>query len=85
MRRVLLLYFTACLYLTSTAQERAISGRVTSTDDGTALPGVNVLVKGTTNGTVTDAEGKFSLMVTGADAVLSFSFIGLSSKEVASG
>jgi TonB-linked SusC/RagA family outer membrane protein len=50
---------------------------------GSALPGVNVLVKGTTIGAVTDADGNFSLSVPADDAVLVFTFIGYLSQEVA--
>lgn len=67
------------------AQERTITGRVTDVDDGTALPGVNVVVKGTTQGTVTDASGNFSIAVPGPSSTLVFSFIGLSTQEVAVG
>jgi TonB-linked SusC/RagA family outer membrane protein len=64
------------------AQERSISGKVTSTEDGTSLPGVNVVVKGTTNGTVTDAEGNYKISVPSSGGSLVFSFIGLSTTEV---
>ncbi len=67
------------------AQERTISGRVTSAEDGSTLPGVNVVVKGTTNGTVTDADGKYSLAVPASGGALVFSFIGLKSQEVTIG
>lgn len=60
----------------------AVSGKVTS-DDGEALPGVSVVVKGTTQGTVTGVDGDFSLQVPDANSILVFSFIGFSSKEVA--
>src|SRR5690349_12824893 len=46
------------------------------------MPGVNVVVKGTANGTTTDAEGKFSLQVPDADAVLIFSFVGYLPEEI---
>lgn len=39
------------------AQDRTVSGKVTSAEDGLAIPGVNVVVKGTTTGTVTDIDG----------------------------
>jgi TonB-linked SusC/RagA family outer membrane protein len=67
------------------AQDRVVSGKVTSTEDGTALPGVNVLLKGTTNGTVTDAEGSYKLTVPSSGGSLIFSFIGMSGSEVAIG
>lgn len=77
-----------CLSLTMTlhAQERSVSGKVTSAEDGSALPGVNVVVKGTTNGTVTDVDGNYKLSIqSGGNAALVFSFIGLSTTEVAVG
>ena len=58
-----------------------VAGRVTSGDDGTALPGVSILERGTSNGTVTDADGNFSISVND-NAVLVFSFVGFASQEV---
>jgi TonB-linked SusC/RagA family outer membrane protein len=66
----------------SYAQQRTVSGTVTSTEDGSSLPGVNVIVKGTTIGTATDADGKFTLAVPPNGGALVFSFIGLESKEI---
>jgi TonB-linked SusC/RagA family outer membrane protein len=63
-----------------TAQQ-VITGQV-SEESGNPLPGVNVLVKGTAAGTVTDGDGKFSLPVSSNDAVLVFSFIGYKTQEV---
>ncbi|OON69136.1 SusC/RagA family TonB-linked outer membrane protein [Hymenobacter sp. CRA2] len=57
------------------AQTRTVSGRVTDATNGQGLPGVTVIVKGTTNGTSTNAEGSFSLEVP-AGATVSFSSIG---------
>src|SRR5688572_4475428 len=62
----------------------AITGVVTD-ENSVPLPGVNVVIKGTTIGTVTDSEGKFSLNVDSPDAVLVFSFIGYEMQEVALG
>lgn len=67
------------------AQERTISGKVTSAEDGSALPGVNVVLKGTSIGTATDATGTYSLSVPGSGGTLIFSFIGLQSQEIAIG
>lgn len=61
-------------------QTRTITGKVTSEDDG-ALPGVNVIEKGTLNGTVTDLEGNYALEVT-EDAILVFSSVGYTTEEV---
>ena len=58
-----------------------ISGRVTD-DAGGALPGVNVLIKGTSAGTTTDIDGKYTLSVTDAGAVLVFTFIGYKTQEI---
>jgi TonB-linked SusC/RagA family outer membrane protein len=64
-----------------TEVQATITGTVFDSD-GQALPGVNVLVKGTSNGTTTDADGKFSLAADPASAVLVFSFIGYATQEV---
>lgn len=64
---------------------RRIRGVVTSSEDGQPLPGVNVLVKGTTTGTVTNAHGEYDIIVTDNNAVLAVNFIGLQSQEVTVG
>lgn len=63
----------------------AVSGKVTSQEDGSALPGVNVIVKGTTLGVTTDSEGGFRLNVPDQNSVLIVSFIGYTSQEVTVG
>lgn len=80
-------YLAVLLLLVASAawsQSRSVAGKVTSADDGTGLPGVNIIEKGTNNGTVTDVNGNFSLSV-GDNATLVFSFVGYSSQEVAVG
>jgi TonB-linked SusC/RagA family outer membrane protein len=67
------------------AQNRTITGKVTAQDDGSVLPGVNVLVKGSSSGTITDANGAFSIGVTEASPTLVFSYIGYTTQEVAVG
>ncbi len=86
MKRILLLCLSGVLLLSSGAwaQESTVSGRVTSADDGSGLPGVNVVVKGTTDGTVTDAEGNYSLSAP-SNGTLVFTFIGLKTQEIAIG
>ncbi len=64
------------------AQTKTIKGTVTSADDGSPLPGVTVLVKGTTNGTITDANGKYELQVSPKATTLVFSFVGMKTQEV---
>ena len=61
-----------------------VTGKVTSADDGSALPGVNVVEKGTGNGATTDADGNYSIKVA-ANATLVFSFVGYSSQEISVG
>jgi len=64
------------------AQTREISGAVTSGEDGSSIPGASIVVKGTTLGTVTDMDGKFTLKVpTNAKALL-VTFVGMVSTEV---
>ncbi|WP_333821014.1 SusC/RagA family TonB-linked outer membrane protein [Ohtaekwangia sp.] len=63
-------------------QQQTITGQVLD-ESKTPLPGVNVLVRGSTEGTVTDVEGRFSLGGVANDAVLVFSFIGFKTQEVA--
>lgn len=61
---------------------RTITGKVTSAEDGSTLPGVNVVLKGTTNGTVTDAFGDYLITVPDNGGTLVFSFIGLATQEI---
>ncbi len=67
------------------AQDRTLVGKVTSADDGSDLPGVNVLLKGTTSGVVTDARGNYLIHVPVKGGTLVFSFIGLKTQEIAIG
>lgn len=85
MKKFLLTCFSLAIVFTLWAQERTVTGRVTSTEDGSPLPGVNVVVKGTTTGTVTDADGRYSISVPSANSQLVFSFIGLQSQEITVG
>jgi iron complex outermembrane receptor protein len=64
--------------------QQVVMGKVTSSDDGSPIPGVNVLEKGTTNGSVTDGDGGFKINV-GSNATLVFSFVGYASQEIAVG
>ena len=65
--------------------QRSVSGRVVDQENNEGLPGVNVIVKGTTTGTVTDIDGNFSLNVPSAESVLIFSSIGYVTQEVVVG
>src|SRR5688572_22800881 len=82
MKKTLLFFLMTILSVGMYAQDRTVSGRVTDESDGSPLPGVNVVLKGTTNGTVTDTDGRYSLSVPAASNALIFSFIGLVTQEV---
>jgi TonB-linked SusC/RagA family outer membrane protein len=87
MKRILhlvTLLWLGLVCLPAVAQGVAVTGRVTSAEDGTALPGVTVLEKGTTNGVTTDSKGNYQITV-GGNATLVFSFVGLVAEEVAVG
>jgi hypothetical protein len=65
-------------------QSKAVKGKVTSSDDGSSIPGVNIIEKGTSNGTVTDVDGNYSINVSDG-ATLVFTFVGFTSQEIAVG
>src|SRR5690348_4264690 len=77
---VFALSFVVVTLTTAYSQTRTLTGTVS--DAAGTLPGVAVIVKGTTNGTNTDAEGKFSLVVDNSAETLVFSFIGMEAQEV---
>ncbi|MFW5755146.1 MAG: SusC/RagA family TonB-linked outer membrane protein [Tangfeifania sp.] len=78
-----ILFFVLCSLFTlgTFAQDISLSGTVTAADDGQPLPGVSVVVKGTTQGTVTDVDGNYQLEVP-REAVIQFSFIGMQAQEI---
>jgi len=76
-----LLIFTAAV---ASAQSRTVSGKVTSADDGSGMPGVSIAEKGTSNGVISDAEGNYTISV-GPNAILVFSFVGMVSQEITVG
>jgi len=83
MRKFLLISFLCLLHVSVVwAQERTVTGKVTAAEDGSPLPGVNVVIKGTTVGTVTDANGGYQLAVPATSSTLVFSFIGLVTQEI---
>ena len=67
------------------AQTKTISGVVTSAEDKESLIGVSVMIKGTSTGTVTDINGKYTISVPNNDAVLVFSMIGMKKTELKAG
>jgi TonB-linked SusC/RagA family outer membrane protein len=83
MEKKLLRTFLALFFLSVQvmAQQKVISGKVTSADDGNALPGVSIKIKGTSDGTITDSRGSYSIKA-GKGQVLVFSFISFATQEV---
>ncbi|QKZ14416.1 SusC/RagA family TonB-linked outer membrane protein [Spirosoma sp. KUDC1026] len=81
---VSVLFLSLLFSLPLLAQNVAITGRVTSSDDGSALPGVSIVIKGTTQGTTTDANGNYQISAS-PTATLTFSFVGFKSQDVAIG
>ncbi|WP_273215185.1 SusC/RagA family TonB-linked outer membrane protein [Runella zeae] len=79
--RLGVLVLSFALSLSLFAQDRVITGKVSSNSDNTLLPGVSIVVKGTTRGTTTDNNGDFKLTVP-ANATLIFSYIGFTSREI---
>ena len=86
MRRnlLLLLMLSVCFQVTLLAQTKTITGKVTDGGDGQPLPGVNILIKGTSRGSVTGIDGSFTLNAEASD-VLVFSFIGYVTQEITIG
>ncbi len=81
----LLLAFFAIGLNVVLAQTREISGNVSSADDGGTMPGVSVSVKGTTLGTITDINGRYSIKIPAEAKALVFSFVGMTTQEIAIG
>lgn len=77
-----LLLVSVCSLMASA--QTTITGKVRSSEDASPLPGVNIVIKGTTTGTISDADGSFSVSARAED-VLVFSFVGFVSQEVAVG
>jgi TonB-linked SusC/RagA family outer membrane protein len=64
------------------AQTQQITGTITSSEDGLPVPGANIIVKGTTVGTVTDIDGQYVLAAPANATILEYSFVGLKTQEV---
>lgn len=83
-RKLLSTVVMMCLLVSlSQAQDRQVSGKVTAQEDGSGLPGVNIVVEGTTKGTTTDAEGNYAITLTSSENSLVFSFVGYLATTVA--
>ncbi|MDH3710657.1 MAG: TonB-dependent receptor [Cyclobacteriaceae bacterium] len=84
MKRFLLinLILAFALGIQGWAQDRTVTGNVTSADDAAGLPAVNVILKGTTTGATTDVDGNYRLSVPSAGGILVFSSIGFETQEI---
>jgi TonB-linked SusC/RagA family outer membrane protein len=82
--KYLLMFFMALVIQFSYGQEKSISGTVTTSIDDLPLPGVSVIVKGTTRGVQTDFDGKYSIKASVGE-VLHFSYLGMTTFEVTVG
>jgi TonB-linked SusC/RagA family outer membrane protein len=80
--KFIFLFLIAFMAANYAMAQRTISGRILSGEDQSPLPGVNILVKGTTNGTISDADGNYSIHVGSDTDVIVFSFVGFLSQEV---
>ena len=80
--RYLIISFILCCAISVQAQDISISGKVTSSEDDSGLPGVNVVVQGTSTGTVTDVEGNYTLAVPGVQSIIEFSSVGYVQEQV---
>ena len=83
MLRYCFVLFTFILIYNNSYAQQTITGNVTSSDDNSGIPGVNVFIKGTTNGTVTDLNGNYSLTISSGNDSLVFSFVGYQTNTVA--
>jgi TonB-linked SusC/RagA family outer membrane protein len=82
MRKVLLMFLCILYFASYSNAQTSITGRVTDADSGDPLVGANMLVKGTTTGSITDFDGNYTLLVDQSDAIIVFKFIGYKQKEV---
>jgi TonB-linked SusC/RagA family outer membrane protein len=87
MRRILLLSFLtwvgACAAVMG--QSMQITGKITTNDDGSPLPGASIQLKGSTTGTQSDAEGSYAINVPSSSSILVFSFVGMTAQEITVG
>lgn len=83
MRKVLLLIVTCIMLISSAVAQFPVSGTVVSGSNGESLPGVAVMEKGTTNGVLTDENGRYSIPLSSGNATLQFSFVGMRTMEEA--
>ena len=83
-QKLMKLLLIICIFSVHTIDaQTTVTGTITDASDGIELPSVTVLEKGTSNGTSTDFDGKYSIQITNQNAVLQFSSLGYTAKEIA--
>jgi TonB-linked SusC/RagA family outer membrane protein len=82
-QKVLKLFLAICVISVYGMQAQTVSGTITDATDGSTLPGVNVIIKGTSTGASSDFDGNYSIDVSDENAILQFSFIGYETQEIA--
>jgi TonB-dependent SusC/RagA subfamily outer membrane receptor len=81
-QKVLKLFSLVCLLGFSSLQAQTVNGTITDASDGTLLPGVSVIIKGTETGVSSNFDGKYSIEVKNDNAILQFSYMGYISREI---
>ena len=82
MRELLIFIPIVLLSFTLHGQTKTITGTVTSADDNGPLPGVNVVVEGTSKGTVTAVDGTYSIDLSAEETILNFTFVGYVAQKI---
>jgi TonB-linked SusC/RagA family outer membrane protein len=83
MKRILLVLLPLLLSIAASGQQTEVTGTVTSAEDGLPIPGANIVVEGTTRGTSTDADGRYSIVLSPDENSLIFSFVGFKTVTIA--
>lgn len=81
LRKLLFMLVAVFSFTCLQAQQKAVTGTVTDANDGTGIPGVSIVIKGTTNGTSTNLDGHFSINAN-EGTILIFSFVGYKTQEI---
>ncbi|RZK59594.1 MAG: SusC/RagA family TonB-linked outer membrane protein [Pedobacter sp.] len=84
-RKSILILFGFLLFATFTYAQKIIKGKVTDVADGTGIPGVSVLVKGTSSGTTTQPDGSYAIDVPASGTTLIFKYLGFDTQEITIG
>jgi len=84
MKKLFLLY-TCIIFFGNAYAQTTITGQITDQSDGQSLVGVNIYIKGSTHGTISDTDGNYTILATATDTVLVFSYVGYSTEEVSIG